>query len=82
LGIDLKEVSTIIKDFIKTYVENSGCKGVVIGLSGGIDSAVTAVLCKQTLGKKKIHCLFLPDDIVYFYLTIQHQNQILNTNSC
>ena len=62
LSIDSKEVSIIIKDFIKTYVQNSKCKGVVIGLSGGVDSAVTAVLCKQALGKKITICVFLPDE--------------------
>lgn len=60
--MDYREVSTIIKDFIKTYFENSGCKTIVIGLSGGIDSAVTAILCKQALGKTKVKCLFLPDE--------------------
>ena len=49
LTIDLKEISIIIKDFTKTYIQNSGCKGVIIGLSGGVDSAVTAVLCKDCL---------------------------------
>jgi len=62
ISIDPKEVSIIVKDFIRTYVENSGCKGVVIGLSGGIDSAVTAILCKDALGKKNVKCLFLPDE--------------------
>jgi NAD+ synthase len=62
IEIDYKEVSTVIKDFIKTYVKNSGCKGIVLGLSGGIDSAVTAVLCKQALGKNKTLCLFLPEE--------------------
>ena len=62
LSIDPKETSTVIKDFIKTYVENSGCKSVVIGLSGGIDSAVTAVLCKEVLGKNNVKCVFLPDE--------------------
>lgn len=62
LSIDPKEVSIIIKDFIKTYVQNSGAKSVVIGLSGGIDSAVTAILCKDSLGNKNIKCLFLPDE--------------------
>ena len=62
LTIDPKEASTVIKDFIKTYVENSGCKGVVIGLSGGVDSAVTALLCQDVLGKNKTNCLFLPDE--------------------
>ena len=62
LSIDPKEVSIIIKDFIKTYVQNSGAKGVVIGLSGGVDSAVTAILCKKSLGGKNVKCLFLPDE--------------------
>ncbi|UCF50715.1 MAG: NAD+ synthase [Thermoplasmatales archaeon] len=62
LSIDLKEVSTIIKDFIKTYVNNSGVKGIVLGLSGGIDSAVTAILCRDSIGKKNVFCLYLPED--------------------
>lgn len=62
ISIDPKEVSTVIKDFIKTYVQNSGCKGVVIGLSGGVDSALTAILCRDALGKKNVNCLFLPDE--------------------
>lgn len=57
-----EETSIVIKDFIKTYVKNSKSKGVVIGLSGGIDSAVTTVLCKEALGEKNIKCIFLPDD--------------------
>jgi len=62
LGIDLEEVSTIIKDFIKTYVKNSGAKGVVLGLSGGVDSIVTTLLCKESLGRNKVCCLFLPEE--------------------
>ena len=62
LSIDPKETSIVIKDFIKTYVKNSGCKNVVIGLSGGVDSAVTAVLCKGALGKNNVNCVFLPDE--------------------
>jgi NAD+ synthase len=62
LSIEPNEISTVIKDFIKTYVKNSGCKGVVIGLSGGVDSALVALLCRQVLGKKNTRCVFLPDD--------------------
>jgi NAD+ synthase len=62
LTLDLKETLTVIKDFIKTYVENSNSKGVVLGLSGGVDSAVVAVLCKNAIGLKKVKCLFLPDE--------------------
>jgi NAD+ synthase len=52
----------VIKEFIRTYVESSGCRSVVLGLSGGVDSAVCAVLCKDALGKKNVQCLFLPDE--------------------
>ena len=62
LSINVEESATVIKEFIKTYVYNSGCGSVVIGLSGGVDSAVTAVLCKEALGPKQVHCLFLPDE--------------------
>lgn len=63
IGLDYSEVSTVIEEFIKTYVKNSGMKGVVLGLSGGIDSAVTAILCKRALGKENVKCVFLPDNV-------------------
>lgn len=55
------DAEKVIEDFIKTYVEVSGASGVVIGLSGGVDSAVVAVLCQRSLGKERVKCLFLPD---------------------
>lgn len=50
-----------IKDFIKTTVESANAKGVVLGLSGGLDSAVIAVLAKKALGSKNVHCYYLPE---------------------
>jgi len=35
-----------ISKWIKTQVKKAGAKGIVFGLSGGIDSAVAAALCK------------------------------------
>jgi len=61
LNIDCKETTKIIIDFLKTYFDNSKSKNIVIGLSGGIDSAVTAVLCKKAIGNKKLKCVFLPE---------------------
>lgn len=42
-----------IINWLKTYSDNSGTEGFVIGISGGIDSAVTSTLCAMT-GKRVI----------------------------
>jgi NAD+ synthase len=57
-----KDIATIIKEFIRTYVENAGCSSVVLGLSGGVDSAVCAFLCRDALGINNVQCVFLPDE--------------------
>ena len=44
LDLDFAEAQKRIVRFIKDYVENAGAKGVVLGLSGGVDSSVTAAL--------------------------------------
>jgi NAD+ synthase len=59
--IDLKAVTETIVEFIRTYTENSKRKNLVIGLSGGLDSAVVAKLAKLALGKENIYALFLPE---------------------
>jgi NAD+ synthase len=61
LTIDTKEAINVISNFIKTYVNNAGCRSVVIGLSGGVDSAVVSLLCKKALGRRNVTCVFLPD---------------------
>lgn len=47
-------------DFIKQKVETAHCEGVVLGLSGGIDSAVVAYLAVKALGASKVHAYILP----------------------
>ncbi|RLB93556.1 MAG: NAD(+) synthase, partial [Deltaproteobacteria bacterium] len=47
------DLVTYIVNWLKTYVEKSGLNGFTIGVSGGIDSAVTSTLCART-GKKVI----------------------------
>jgi NAD+ synthase len=46
--------------WIKQKVKDSGVKGIVLGLSGGIDSAVVAALAKEAVGKDRLLVLFLP----------------------
>jgi NAD+ synthase len=50
-----------IEEFIKTSVEKAGAKGAVLGLSGGIDSAVTVFLAVRALGKDRVLALLLPE---------------------
>ena len=46
--LQTKKVIAHIVNWLKSYVENSGTKGFVVGISGGIDSAVTSTLCAKT----------------------------------
>ena len=59
---DFDAISFINKacDFIKEKVENAHCDGVVLGLSGGIDSAVVAYLAVKALGSSNVHGYILP----------------------
>ena len=63
--IKIKNIQTKIDqitEFIKKEVfEIYQKKGVVIGLSGGIDSAITAALCSKSIGSEKILGLILPE---------------------
>lgn len=45
---------------IRDYIEKNGLKGALIGISGGVDSAVTAALACQALGKDRVLGAFLP----------------------
>jgi NAD+ synthase len=45
---------------LRSYVDKNGFRGVVIGLSGGIDSAVSAVMAVDALGPERVHCVMLP----------------------
>lgn len=44
----------------RDYVKKCGFEHVVIGVSGGIDSAVTAAIAVAALGKDRVHCVAMP----------------------
>jgi NAD+ synthase (glutamine-hydrolysing) len=48
---------------IRDYVEKTGFSEVVLGLSGGIDSALTAALAVRALGPQRVHSVFMPSPI-------------------
>jgi len=45
---------------LRDYVGKSGFAGVVLGLSGGVDSALVAALAVDALGPERVHCVMLP----------------------
>jgi NAD+ synthase len=45
---------------LRDYVEKNGFPGVLIGLSGGIDSALTAAVAVDALGTRRVHCVMMP----------------------
>ena len=55
--MNISEARARILDFIRDYTDGSG---VVVGLSGGLDSAVTAVLCADALGTDAVDTIALP----------------------
>jgi len=52
-------IKTQLTDFLKNEVEKSGLEKVTVGLSGGLDSAVVAVLCKEVFGDN-LNCVLMP----------------------
>ncbi|MCI2425044.1 NAD+ synthase [Candidatus Acetothermia bacterium] len=62
---------------IRDYVQKNNFTDVIIGLSGGIDSALTAALAVAALGAEKVTAVFMPSDItsaesrIYTYETAQ-----------
>lgn len=62
LTMDVQKTCQEICDFIKDQVFNQFRKeGAVVGISGGIDSAVVSALCVKALGKERVLGLFLPE---------------------
>jgi NAD+ synthase len=45
---------------LRDYVNKSGFPGVLLGLSGGVDSALTAVVAADALGADRVRCFMLP----------------------
>ncbi|MFX1356626.1 MAG: NAD+ synthase [Promethearchaeota archaeon] len=58
--LDYANLSLKIQNWIKSYISSANADGVIIGLSGGIDSAVTASLCIRALGSECVIALCLP----------------------
>jgi NAD+ synthase len=65
LELDLTDVEARIVRFIRTYIETSKAKGVVLGMSGGIDSNTAAALSALAVGGSRVLGLILPESETY-----------------
>ncbi|MCT7579650.1 NAD+ synthase [Aliarcobacter butzleri] len=56
---DWKKIKQYLISFLKDEVSKAGFEKVTVGLSGGLDSAVVAILCKEAFGKN-LNCVLMP----------------------
>jgi NAD+ synthase len=78
LRLDCEKEADRIAEAIRAYLMSVRRKGVIIGLSGGIDSSVTLALCVRALGKERVYGLHMPerdsseDTLTFSRLVAQH----------
>ena len=67
-SLDYDKTIFKIQSWIKEFVKTVQVEGVIVGLSGGIDSAVTSTLCVNAIGKENViglglPCISIPQDL-------------------
>jgi NAD+ synthase len=61
LVFNVEKARRDIVEFVRNEVKNFWKCGVLVGLSGGLDSSTVAYLCVEALGKDKVMGLILPE---------------------
>jgi NAD+ synthase len=56
-----EEFANAIARFIQDKVRDANARGAVLGLSGGLDSAVVATLCARAIGPERVLCILMPE---------------------
>lgn len=56
----LEDIYEALKFGLRSYVEDNGFKKVMLGLSGGIDSAIVACICADSIGAHNVEAYMLP----------------------
>jgi NAD+ synthase (glutamine-hydrolysing) len=57
---DLEQMRLALELGLRDYVDKNGFRDVVIAISGGVDSALTAALCVEALGPERVHGVSMP----------------------
>jgi len=60
LDLNLKEVHSELVEFLRESFKKAGFSKAVLGLSGGIDSALVAYLLRDALGKENVLAIMMP----------------------
>jgi len=76
LKIDVRQTERRLVDFIRAYVKKTQVKGLVVGLSGGIDSSTVAALSAKAIGGNKVLGICLPERQTWNKQDIQHAKDI------
>lgn len=67
-SLDYHKMISKIQNWISDLVKSVQVEGIIVGMSGGIDSTVTSTLCVNAIGNKKViglglPCLSIPQDL-------------------
>src|ERR671924_92582 len=57
---DLEQMRLALELGLRDYVEKNGFREIVVGVSGGIDSALVAALAAEALCPERVHCVSMP----------------------
>jgi NAD+ synthase (glutamine-hydrolysing) len=57
---EIEQMRLALELGLRDYVGKNGFTDVLVGVSGGIDSAVTAALAAEALGTERVHCVSMP----------------------
>ncbi len=60
---DYPSITSTIENFLEEQIQNNQAEGIILGLSGGIDSAVLAYICKRKFADKTI-AIVMPDTAI------------------
>jgi len=76
LKIDVHQTERQLVDFIRAYVRKTQAKGVVVGLSGGIDSSTVAALSAKAIGGNRVLGICIPERQTWNEQDIQHAKDV------
>ena len=76
LKINAPRVEAYITRFIRDYVATVGARGLVIGLSGGLDSSTAAFLAVRALGPERVLGILMPEEETYDPEAMRHAETV------